>query len=155
MGQSIDLSNARYQMLRNVLPENIKQVNFANIDMDITMLSVADILRNIAKSFPKNTAMRNAIANGQMAVCVLCKTDLLKPVSGLIIVVCDDGASVHIKSKDYIVLGISESTLSSNDKILDMLDKLTTYLIKNYAEVLPNFEKFYSLYIYDAYEMEE
>ena len=68
---------------------------------------------------------------------------------------CDDGASVHIKSKDYIVLGISESTLSSNDKILDMLDKLTTYLIKNYAEVLPNFEKFYSLYIYDAYEMEE
>ena len=52
MGQSIDLSNARYQMLRNVLPENIKQVNFANIDMDITMLSVADILRNIAKKLP-------------------------------------------------------------------------------------------------------
>lgn len=155
MGQSVDLSQARYQMLKNVLPESIKQVNFATIDMDITMLSVADILRNIAKSFPRNTAMRNAIANGQMAVCVLCKTDLLKPVNGLIIVVCDDGAAVKIKSKDYIVMGISEVTLSSNDKILDMLDKLTTYLIKNYAEIIPHFKEFYSLYIYDAYEMEE
>ena len=52
MNQSIDLSNAKYQMLKDIFPEKIKQVNFAVIDMDVTMLSVADILRNIDRSFP-------------------------------------------------------------------------------------------------------
>ena len=118
------------------------------------MLSVADILRNVDRTFPKNTSARNAIANGTMAVAVMCKTDLLKPIAGLIIVICADGADIQIKSKDYIVMGVSESTINSADHIRDMLDKLTTYLIKNYGTVISSFEKFYTLYIYDAYEME-
>lgn len=154
MNQSIDLSNAKYQMLKDIFPEKIKQVNFAVIDMDVTMLSVADILRNIDRSFPRNSAGRNAIANGQMAVAVLCRTETIKPMRGLIVVVCDDGSTINIKSRDYIVMGISEATICSNDRILDMLDKLTTYLIQNYGEVIPSFEKFYTYFIYDAYELE-
>jgi hypothetical protein len=141
-------------MLKDIFPEKVTQVNFATIDMDVTMLSVADILRNVDKSFPRNSAARNAMANGQMAVAVLCRTDTLKPIQGLIIVICADGSDIHIKSKDYVVMGISESTIGSNDRILDMLDKLTTYLIQNYGEIIESFEKFYTLYIYDAYEME-
>jgi hypothetical protein len=155
MGQPLDSSNPKYQMLKEIFPEKVKQINFATIDMDVTMLSIADVLRNINRTFPKNTAARNAIANGQMAVAVMCKTDLLKPISGLIIIVCGDGGEINVKSKDYIVVGISEETIGSGDKILDMLDKFTTYLMKNYGEVIPSFEKFYSLYVYDAYELEE
>lgn len=154
MGQPLDASNPKYQMLKDIFPEKVKQVNFASIDMDITMLSIADILRNINRNFPKNTSARNAIANGQMAVAVMCKTDLLKPISGMIIVVCGDGGEINIKSKNYIVLGISEDTIGSSDRILDMLDKFTTYLLHNYGDVIPSLEKFYTLYVYDADEME-
>jgi len=154
MGQPMDNTNPKYQMLKEIFPEKVKQINFATIDMDVTMLSVADILRNVDRTFPKNTSARNAIANGTMAVAVMCKTDLLKPIAGLIIVICADGADIQIKSKDYIVMGVSESTINSADHIRDMLDKLTTYLIKNYGTVISSFEKFYTLYIYDAYEME-
>lgn len=154
MANSIDLNNAKYQMLRDVFPEKVQQINFATIDMDITMLSVADVLRNIDRSFPRNSSARNAMANGQMAVAVMCKTELIKPLQGIIIVVCADGTGINIKSRDYVVMGISESTISSNDRILDMLDKLTTYLIQNYGEVIPSFEKFYTYFIYDAYELE-
>lgn len=155
MGQPLESSNPKYQMLKEIFPEKVKQVNFASIDMDVTMLSIADILRNINRNFPRNTAARNAIANGQMAVAVMCKTDLLKPISGLIVIVCGDGSEINVKSKDYIVVGVSEATISSSDKILDMLDKLTTYLMQNYGEIIPTFEKFYTLYVYDADEMED
>lgn len=149
-----NLSAAKYQMLKDIFPEKVKSVNFATIDMDVTMLSVADVLRNIDKTFPKNTSARNAIANGQMAIAVMCKSELLKPVSGMLIIVCGDGAGINIRSKDYIVIGVAEETISSADKILDMLDKLTLYLIKNYGEIIPSFEKFHTLYIYDAYDLE-
>ena len=69
--QAIDTSAEKYSMLRDIFPEDIKQVHFANVDMDITMLSIADILRNVHRNFPKNTAARNALANGTMAVAVL------------------------------------------------------------------------------------
>lgn len=153
--QTIDTSNEKYAMLREIFPEEIKQVHFANVDMDVTMLSIADILRNINRNFPINTSARNAMANGTMACAVLCRTKYLKPVKGLIIVVSKDSSQVNIRSKDYVVLAISESTISSDDKIMDMLDKFTTYLIKNYGDVISSFKEFYTLYVYDAYELED
>lgn len=155
MPQTDNNRDKKYQMLKEVFPESIKQVNFATIDLDVTMLSLADILRNINRNFPANSAARNAIANGTMAVAVLCKTDLLKPIRGLILVVTDDASKISIKSRDFVVMGISEATISSNDRILEMLDKFTTYLISNYGNVVSGFEKFYTLYVYDAYEMED
>ena len=153
--QTIDTSSEKYSMLREIFPEDIKQVHFANVDMDVTMLSIADILRNINRSFPTNTSARNAMANGTMAVAVLCRTKLLKPVKGLIIVVTRDSSEINIRSKDYVVLGISENTISSDVKIMDMLDKFTTYLIKNYGDIITSFKEFYTLYVYDAYELED
>lgn len=156
MAQNIDIhTNTKYQMLKDIFPEKIRQVNFATVDMDVTMLSIADILRNINRNFPQNTSARNAIVNGNAAVAVLCKTDLLKPIKGLIIIVCDDGGSINLKSRDYIVMGVSEDTITSEDNILSMLDQLTNYLIQNYGEVIESFEKFYTLYVYDAYELED
>lgn len=154
MAQNVNLDNPKYKMLKNILPETVTQVNFAVIDMDITMLSIADVLRNINRTFPLHTSARNAIANGQMAVAVLCQTEYLKPLNGLIIVICGNGEDVHIRSKEYIVMSVAEDTIQSNDKVLDMLDRFTNYLIKNYGEVIPSFDKFYTYFVYDAYELE-
>lgn len=150
-----ELREARMQMLREILPSTVNDIHMAVIDLDITMLSVADILRNIHRTFPENGTMRNAICNGKMAVAVLCKTNMLRPFDGMVIIVTNDGTNVDIRSKSYIVLGVSEGTISSDEKILDMLDSFTMYLIKNYAKDMPEFQQFYSLYIYDAYELEE
>ena len=153
--QVVDTSSEKYAMLRDIFPEEIKQVHFANVDMDVSMLSIADILRNVNKSFPKNTSARNAIAGGTVAVAVLCRTKLLKPVKGLIVIISKDSSEIEIRSKDYIVLAVSENTIGSNEKILDMLDKFTTYLIQNYGEIIPSFKEFYTLFVYDAYELED
>lgn len=147
--------NQKIQMLKEIFPSTITQINFATVDLDISMLGIADILRNADRTFPQNTSTRNAIANGTTAIAVLCKSVLLKPMDGLIIVICSDVNDVRIQSKNYIVMSVAESTISSQDKILDLLDKLTTYLISNYGSIIPSFEKFYSLHVYDAYEMEE
>lgn len=146
---------ARLQMLKEILPEKIQNLHMAIVDMDVSLLSIADIIRNINRTFPKNTATRNQIANGQMAVAILCKTALLKPLSGMIIIVTDDENQLRIKSKNYIVLGVSEKTIDSNDKIMDLLDRFTDYMISNYGETITAFEKFYTLFVYDAYEMED
>ena len=153
--QVVDTSSEKYAMLRDIFPEEIKQVHFANVDMDVSMLSIADILRNVNKSFPKNTSARNAIAGGTVAVAVLCRTKLLKPVKGLIVIISKDSSEIEIRSKDYIVLAVSENTIGSNEKILDMLDKFTTYLIQNYGEIIPSFKELYTLFVYDAYELED
>ena len=76
-------------------------------------------------------------------------------MKGLIIVITNDSNTVNIKSRDYIVLAVSENTISSNDRILDMLDKFTTYLMQNYGDIIPSFKEFYTLYVYDAYELED
>lgn len=146
---------ARLRMLKEVLPEKVQHIHMAIVDMDITLLSIADIVRNINRTFPKNTATRNAIANGTMAVAVLCKSELLKPISGLIIVITNEESQLRIKSKNYIVLSVDEHTIDSADKIMDMLDGFTNYLITNYGTLIPSFEKFYTLFVYDAYEMED
>ena len=143
------------KMLREILPSTVDDIHMAIVDLDITMLSVADILRNINRTFPANSSMRNKIADGKMAVAVLCKTDLIKPYRGMVIIVVADGADVDINSNDFIVLGVSEKTIAEEEKIIDMLDSFTSYLIKNYARYIQTFEKFYTLHIYDAFEMEE
>lgn len=152
---STEPKETRMQMLREILPPNINDIHMAVVDMDITMLSVADILRNINRTFPPNTSMRNAIANGKMAVAVLCKTQRIKPFNGMVIIVTAKGNDVDIRSKNYIVLSVAEPTIQSEEKILDMLDSFTSYLIKNYAADIPDFKEFYSIHIYDAFELEE
>lgn len=149
------IKNSRMELLRSLFPSQATQIHFAVVEMDITMLSVADILRNINTTFPRNSATRNAIADGTTAVAVLCRTDLIKPLSGIILVVCNDASVVKVKSKNYVVAGISESSINDNDSIGAVLDDFTSYLIQNYGSDIPTFEKFYSLFIYDAYEMED
>ena len=152
---SSETREARMKMLQEILPPTVNDIHMAIVDLDITMLSVADILRNIHRTFPPNSSMRNKIADGKMAVAVLCKSDLIKPYRGMIIMVTAEGSDVEIRSKEYIVLGVSEQTIANDDKILDMLDSFTSYLIKNYARDIPAFEKFYTIHVYDAFEMED
>lgn len=145
----------KIEMVKRRVPETVESISFVKIDLDITDLSIADILRNIDKTFPKNSRDRNMIASARMVVAVLCKSTLLRPLDGLILIISDNGARIQIESKNYIVVSVSEDTISDKNKIMDMLDRFTTYLIHNYGEKVESFKDFYMKYIFDDYELDD
>ena len=145
----------KIEMVKRMVPETVESISFVKIDLDITDLSIADILRNIDKTFPKNSRDRNMIASARMVVAVLFKSTLLRPLDGLILIISDNGARIQIESKNYIVVSVSEDTISDKNKIMDMLDRFTTYLIHNYGEKVESFKDFYMKYIFDDYELDD
>ena len=149
------LSNTeKIELVKKVITDTVEDIRFVKIDLDITDLSIADILRNINKTFPRNSRDRNQIASSKMVVAVLCKTTLLRPLDGLILIICDDSAKIQIQSKNYVIMSVSENTIDDKNKIIDMLDRFTTYLIHNYGEVVSSFKDFYMKFIFDDYELD-
>ena len=148
------MNTSKQDFIKTFLPEEVRSVNFVQIDMDITDLALADILRNINKSFPKNTKIRNDIASGHHAVGVLCKTELLYPLSGVLMIVTGNDTDLEILSKNYIVIGVQEDRITNDDDIKEIIDGVTKYIISNFRDTIPKFDTFYAKFVYDAYEME-
>jgi len=144
----------KQEFIKSFLPEEIEDVTYAQIDLDVTDLSIADILRNLNRTYPKNTRNRNSIASGQLAVGLLCKTESLDPLLGLFLILTNEENSIEIVSRNYIVISIPENKITSNDDIKEVLDKITLYLVKSFKDSLKNFNEFYIKYIYDLYEYE-
>ena len=147
-------TTSKQEFVKTFLPETIENINFAQIDMDITDLSLADVLRNVNKSFPLNTRIRNAIKSGTHAIGVLCKTELLYPISGLLLIVTGDSIDIEIISKNYIVISVQEDDITDDDKINHILEGITKYIILEFKDTIAKFREFYAKFIYDAYEME-
>lgn len=142
------------EFLRTFLNNEVEDINYVQIDLDITDLSIADIMRNINSTFPINTRSRNAIVSGKLAVAVLCKSEKLDPLSGVLLIIAGDDTNIEIVSKNYIVIGVSESRIVNDDEIKNVVDSITKYLINNFSDTLKDFNEFYVKYVYDPYEME-
>lgn len=141
--------------IKSFLPEKITDVSYAQVDMDVTDLSIADILRNANKTYPVNTRSRNSIASGQLAIGILCKTETLDPLLGLLLVITDDENVIEIVSRNYIVISIPESKISNDEEIAEVIEKITVYLLKSFKDSIQDFHGFYVKYLYDAYELRE
>lgn len=144
----------KQEFVKTFLPEKIENISFAQIDMDITDLSLADILRNVNKTFPQNTRSRNAIASGTMAVGILCKTELLYPLAGLLLIITGDENEIEIVSKNYVVISVQEDMITNDDDIKHILDGITKYIISSFRNCIEKFNEFYIKFVYDAYELE-
>ena len=148
------MTTTKQEFVRTFLPESVRDISFAQIDLDITDLSLADVLRNVNRTFPENSRTRNAIQSGQFAVGVLCKTELLYPISGILLIITGDNTEIEIVSKNYVVIGVSEDRIKANNDIRHVLDSITKYLIVSFRNSIVKFNEFYSKFVYDAYEME-
>lgn len=148
------MTSTKHEFVKTFLPESVKDINFAQIDMDISDLSLADILRNVNSTFPKNSRIRNAIASGTHAVGILCKTELLDPISGLLLIVTGDDTPIEVVSRNYIVIAVSEERINSDEDIYHIIDSITKYIILSFKDSITKFEEFYAKYIYDQFEME-
>lgn len=144
----------KQEFVRTFLPSNVTNINFAQIDLDISDLSLADILRNTNKTFPQNSRIRNAIASGSHAVGILCKTELLDPISGLLLIITGDDTKIEIVSKNYIVIAVPEDMITNDDDIKHILEGITKYIISSFKDSIVKFNDFYVKYVYDEYEME-
>jgi len=142
----------KQDFLRAFLPDEVEDIHYAQIDLDVNDLSLADVLRNINTAFPKNSRSRNAIASNKLAIAVLCKSEYLYPLSGLLIIVAGDDVDIQIVSKNYIVIAASESRIETDEEIKVVVDHLSKYIIKEFKNSLEDFNSFYAKYIYDEDE---
>lgn len=138
--------------IRTFLDDKIEEISFAQIDLDASDMSVSDILRNINATYPANTRCRNLITSGRLAVAVLCKSDYIYPMKGLLIIVANTEKPIEVVSKDYIVMTVTDDDIKSDRDIVDIIRALTNFLTENYQEVFENFEAFYVKYVYDPGE---
>ena len=108
------------EFIRSFLPDEVENIELTQINMDITDLGLADILRNLNKLYPYNTRSRNAIISGKTVVGVLCRTETLAPLSGLFVLICADQLidKFEIMATNYLVLCLSEKTMRSEEKII-------------------------------------
>jgi hypothetical protein len=138
------LISNKQEFLKNFLPDKVQNIEYTQINIDTTDLSISDILRNIHKIYPKNSRNRIAIESGTLVVGVLCKTETLFPYKGLFLLIVENGLEVNIVSSDYIVMSISENRICDEDLIVDLIDDITRYMISNYSETLRDFKDLYN-----------
>ena len=100
---------SKEEFIRSFLPDEVENIELTQINMDITDLGLADILRNLNKLYPYNTRSRNAIISGKTVVGVLCRTETLAPLSGLFILICADQIidKFEMMATNYLVLCLS------------------------------------------------
>lgn len=143
------MMHSKTEFLKTFLPEECEDISFVQIDLDITDLSIADVLRNLNTAYAPNTRTRNAIASGRKAVGILCKSETLEPLNGMFLIVTADWIGVEVVSKDYIVMSIPEGKIRTETDLKGLLDKIQGYLIHNFNNVIEDFTNFYVKYVYD------
>lgn len=144
------------EFIKSFLPNTISDVEFIQLNLDVTDLSIPDILRNLNKMYPLNSRVRNAIISGTTAIAILCKTDTLDPLKGLFILVTNDDIEFEMYSSNYIVLSISENNIRTTEALIDVIDRITRYLAKNeFNDYMFNLHNFYRKFVYNEDEMDE
>lgn len=140
--------------IRKIIPESIREIKMASIDLDFTGLSIADIFRNLNTVYPEISRERGLIKSGKMVICVIVKSELMDPYKGIVFLITDDKLEIdpNAYSKKYVVFAVNESNISDDDDILNMINRLTRYIIRYSKEEIRNLQDFFVKYVYDPGE---
>lgn len=141
--------------IKTFFPDTVKDIQLVTIDLDITNLTLCDILRNVNRSFPKNSRERNRIIDGNKVVAVLCRSETLTPYNGIIMLICSDNNDIEITSRNYIVISVSEKKITNEESLNEIIEKLTLYLGSIMKDKVADFNNFYVKYMYNDYEYEK
>lgn len=138
--------------IRKIFPNTVRDVKVVSIDLDFTGMSVADILRNLNKSYPRIGHERGMMKTGKMVVCVLTKSELLYPYKGIVFMITNDQMEISAFTKKYLIFVIDQEDLSDEDSILNIVDRLTRYLVKYTKNEILKLQDFFVKYVYDLGE---
>lgn len=142
------------EMLKKYLPPSVEDVSTVQIDLDISNLGIADVLRNWNTLYPKKSRERENIRNGRLVVAILCRSVLLEPAKGIILLIGNEDLELSGNSSNYILFTIDQSRMIDNFDVADILDKISIYMVKELKEEIPKIREFYNQYLYDEFEME-
>lgn len=138
--------------IRKIIPESVREIKMASIDLDFTGLSIADIFRNLNTVYPPISRERGMIKSGKMVICVMVKSEYLRPYRGIVFLITDDKLEISAYSKKYLVFAVNEKDISEEDDILNMIDRLTRYLIRYSRDEIEKLQDFFIKFVYDPGE---
>ena len=141
------------KFLMSFLPESVEDLQVVMIDLEVTGLTLCDILRNVNKSFPKNSNDRNKITDGRMVIAVICKSELLDPLSGIVLMISGD-IDIQITSRNYVIISIDESDIDNEETLNKINTDIMVWLAKTIGPMVPNFLNFSNRSLYNDYEYE-
>lgn len=139
--------------IKKYLPESVKSIDMTTVNLDITDLSLTDILRNLNKLYPPNSRSRLAVEGGEKVLGVKCISDSLEPYSGVFLIIGNKDLDVEVVSCDHIVLYISETRIKSETLLETLMLDITDFLIHNYSKSMRNLPDFYKKYVYNEAEL--
>ena len=139
------------KFLMRFLPESVEDLKVIHIDLELTGLTLCDILRNINKSFPKNSKDRYDMMDGKKLIAVICKSDLLYPVSGIILLV-GGNLDIRIKSRNYVLISVNEADIVDEETLDHVNTDIMVYLAKTLMPYVKAFNEFSNRSLYNDYE---
>ena len=139
------------KLLMSFLPESVEDLKVIHIDLELTGLTLCDILRNINKSFPKNSKDRYDMMDGKKLIAVICKSDLLYPISGIILLV-GGNLDIRIKSRNYVLISVNEADIVDEETLDHVNTDIMVYLAKTLMPYVKAFNEFSNRSLYNDYE---
>lgn len=139
------------KFLKEFLPDSVEDLQLMHIDLEMTGLTLVDILRNINKAFPQNSKDRYAMIDGKKLIAVICKSDLIYPISGIILLVGGD-LDIRIQSRNYVLISVNEADIASEDRLNSINNDVMVYLAKMLMPNVKAFNEFSNRSLYNDYE---
>ena len=139
------------KFLMNFLPDSVEDLQLVMIDLEMTGLTICDILRNINRVYPQNSNDRFKMIDGKKAIAVVCKSELLDPISGIVLLIGGD-LDIQIKSRNYMLISIDERDIRDEESLNRINTEIMVYLAKQLTGVVPDFVKFSNRPLYNDYE---
>lgn len=139
------------KFLMSFLPESVEDLKIVHINLEMTALTLCDILRNINKSFPKNSKDRYAMEDGKKLIACICKSDLLYPIAGIILLVGGD-LDIRINSRNYVLISVNEADITDEETLNKVNTDIMVYLAKTLMPYVKAFNEFSNRSLYNDYE---
>lgn len=143
--------NDKKNFIKTFFPESVTDIQLVYMNLDQNGLTLCDILRNINRFFPLNSRDRFEMVDGKKVVAVICRSDLIEPINGIILLISHE-VEIQTQSKNYVLISVDEEDIRDEDSLNDVNDQITMYLAKLMRGRVLNFDEFYVRHIYNDYE---
>ena len=144
---------SKNEFIKRFLPEGVSDIDYTQINLDVTDLSLSDILRNLNTLYPKNSKNRMRVENGDLIIGVLCRAESLHQYNGVFLMIGNGELNIEIASSSYIILSISEERITSEDKLEILMNDILSFLISQYSDSMGNLPDFYKKFVYNESEL--
>lgn len=144
----------KMDIIRSFISDKVSDISAVQFDLDIRQMTIPDIFRDINDVYPVGSRERDNIRDGRFVIGILCVSEYLAPYKGIIFLLSNDKIEPKGESSKYILLAIDEEMIQSDEHVYVLSQRISEYLLKNFADDMPKFKDFYVRYLYDDYERE-